>query len=68
MPKPHEHTIEPYTTVVPLHNYVVENGKIVKDLITAIDVIKGFKCTGTIYGKPCPFREAINIQERRVRK
>lgn len=40
----HEHKFEPTTTVVPLHNYVVEHGKIVKDLITGKDILKQLKC------------------------
>lgn len=44
MSKDHVHDFKPAKKVVPLHNYVIENGKIVKDLITGKDTLKQFKC------------------------
>ena len=66
MIKQHVHKLEPTETVVPLHSYVHENGKIVKDLITGRDVLRGFRCTEPLNKKPCPYTETIDIEHRKV--
>ena len=40
----HIHKFKPRKQVVPLHNYVTENGKIIKDLITGKDILKQLVC------------------------
>lgn len=43
--EPHVHKFDiPQTKKVPLHNYVTERGKIVKDLITGADILKQRAC------------------------
>lgn len=42
--KPHEHVFKLTTKTVLLHNYVIERGKIVKDLIAGKDTLKQFVC------------------------
>lgn len=40
----HIHKFKETKIVVPVHNYVFENGKVTKDLITARDVLKQYVC------------------------
>lgn len=40
----HEHNWQLATKTIPLHNYVTENGKITKDLITGKDTLKLWYC------------------------
>lgn len=40
----HVHKFDRVTTKVPVHNYVIEKGKPVKDLITAADTLMQFVC------------------------
>jgi hypothetical protein len=40
----HKHDYKPVQVTVALHNYVHENGKITKDLISGKDVLQHYKC------------------------
>lgn len=44
MKEVHAHDFKPIIITVPLHNYVYENGKIVKDLIAGKDKLKQLIC------------------------
>jgi len=40
----HVHDFQPAKKIVPLHNYVIENGKIIKDRIQGRDILKQYVC------------------------
>lgn len=51
----HVHKFKPTSRVVPVHRYVVEQGKLVKDLITARDTLKQFVCS-------CGKTETVDVE------
>jgi hypothetical protein len=40
----HVHDFAPHQSIVPLHNYIIEKGRIIKDLISGKDVLRQYKC------------------------